>query len=119
LTIADAITLRHLRGGEKDSVARLVDPSERTRKPNSTRVRIHRVVEFTNAAVRHGIGVLDSGSVRAFVASPMRADIPKIARASKNSTKFAMSEFSAAMSDSSVTESDVERIFARAPRGRN
>jgi len=46
-------------------------------------MRIQRVFKAACAAVSHGFDGFNSDSVVAFLASPMRADIPKIARAKK------------------------------------
>jgi hypothetical protein len=83
LTIADAITLRQLGGSIEETIAKLIDSDERSAKPNATKSRIFRVVKAARAGVYHGFDKLDSGSVSAFLASPMRANIPPIARVTK------------------------------------
>jgi len=72
-----------LGGSAQEYIAKLVDPYERSAKSNSTSASIHRVVKVTKAAVYHGFDRFDSGSVSAFLKSPMRANIPRIAQAPK------------------------------------
>lgn len=81
LTNADAITLRQLGGSKQEYIEKLVGPNERSAKPRTISLRILKVVKAAKAVVYHGFGKLDSGSVLAFLRSPMRAQIPKIAQA--------------------------------------
>lgn len=80
LTIADAIILHRLNTSKQKLIANLVDSNERGF--SATTSRIQRVVNAAKAALSQ-VGKLDSDSVTAFLASPMRADIPKIAQAAK------------------------------------
>jgi hypothetical protein len=80
LIIADAITLDRLNGIKQKLIANLVDPVERGYKGTSSRT--HDVVKAAKAALGP-IDQLDIDSVRSFLASPMRADIPRVSRAAK------------------------------------
>ena len=80
LSIADAITLDRLNGSKQKLIANLVDPVERGYKGTSSRTRD--VVKAAKAALGP-IDQLDIDSARSFLASPMRADIPRVSRSAK------------------------------------
>ena len=90
LTIADAITLLRLSEKDLELIARQLDPRERHAQPSSSLLRMQFIDQAAKAAIRRGYNELDSSDLAAFMKSPMRGDVPKLRRISRNGSKSPM-----------------------------